>query len=661
MTETNKDLTHDSIPGPEDIRDPLDDLIARTEADPGAPFAPEVLHALKVLQQDDRTRYEDLRHRLKHAGCRITALDKSLKDLGRNKNSGGGKQVDQLIELAREADLFHCTLDVAYADVQVNGHRETWQVRSKGFRHWLTRRYYEATGGAPGSEALNSALSIIEARSCFEGPQREVHLRVGELNGKLYIDLCNDVWSAVEIGNDGWEVIGEPPVCFRRTPGMQALPMPEPGGSIELLRQFLNVRRESDFVLVVAWALAALRNRGPYPVLVLTGEQGAAKSTFTAMLRSLVDPNTASIRALPRADHEFFIAASNGHVLAYDNLSRLTASVSDTLCRLSTGGGLSVRQLYSDQEEVLFEATRAVILNGIEEVVTRSDLADRSLFLELEAIPEEHRRPENELWSGFNAARPKILGTLLDAVSHGLMRLPDTQLDRLPRLADFAIWATACETALWSAGTFGAAYSANRDEAIDDIIEASPVASGICSLMTTRVEWAGTATGLLKVLNNTVNGGVRNSKGWPKGPQALSGYVRRVRTSLRKIGIEIDFDRVGHGRTRTIRIFRKVEGAVKRPSTSSASCESMQDSRKNNDLNGNAQRTVIAAVDVNTGHREDETVRINCCKNNGIDVADGADATARTFSGLKKMDVSIMQEGRERNRQTDGDSYPASE
>lgn len=661
MTETNKDLTHDSIPGPEDILDPLDDLVARTGADPGAPFAPEVLHALKVLQQDDRTRFEDLRHRLKHAGCRITALDKSLKDLGRNKNSGGGKQVDQLIELAREADLFHCTMDVAYADVQVNGHRETWQVRSKGFRHWLTRRYYEATGGAPGTEALNSAFSIIEARSCFEGPRRKVHLRVGELNGKLYLDLCNDTWNAVEIGSDGWRIVDEPPVRFRRTPGMQPLPIPEPGGSIELLRQYLNVRKESDFVLVVAWVLAALRNHGPYPVLVLSGEQGAAKSTFTAMLRSLIDPNTALIRALPRLDHEFFIAANNGHVLAYDNLSVLSAGISDTLCRLSTGGGFSVRRLYSDQEEVLFEAARPMILNGIEEMVKRSDLADRSLFLELEAIPEGHRRPESELWSGFNAARPKILGTLLDAVSHGLRRLPDTRLDRLPRLADFAIWATACETVLWSAGTFGAAYSANRDEAVGDVIEASPVASAICSLMATRVEWAGTATELHKVLNDNVNDGVRNSKEWPKGPQALSGFVRRVRTSLRQIGIEIDFDRVGHARTRTIRIVCKVEDAAKRPSASSSSSESVRDSRKNNDLNGNEQRTITGAVDVNSGHREDESVRKNYFKNNGIDVADGADANVRTFSGLKKTDVSIMQEGRERNKQTDGDFYPARE
>ena len=66
-------------------------------------------------------------------------------------------------------------------------------------------------------------------------------------------------------------------------------------------------------MLVVAWALAVLRNRGPYPVIVLSGEQGSAKSTFSAILRSLLDPNTAPLRALPREDRDLFIAASNGH------------------------------------------------------------------------------------------------------------------------------------------------------------------------------------------------------------------------------------------------------------------------------------------------------------------------------------------------------------
>jgi hypothetical protein len=233
---------------------------------------------------------------------------------------------------------------------------------------------------------------MIEAKAHFDSPQRIVHIRVGGLDGRLYLDLGDKTWRAVEIDAAGWRVINDPPVRFRRAAGMQALPMPVRGGSIEALRSFLNVKSASDFVLVVAWAVAALRDRGPYPVMALSGEQGSAKSTFTAILRALLDPNTAPLRALPREDRDLFIAAINGHVLAFDNVSGLPTWISDTLCRLATGGGFAVRQLYTDQEEVLFDAARPVILNGIEDIVARPDLADRALFLTLEPIPEERRR-----------------------------------------------------------------------------------------------------------------------------------------------------------------------------------------------------------------------------------------------------------------------------
>ena len=149
------------------------------------------------------------------------------------------------------------------------------------------------------------------------------------------------------LDSTGWRVIDRPPVRFRRAAGMKPLPVPIAGGSIETLRFFLNVQSDNDFVLAVVWALAVLRNSGPYPVLVLSGEHGSAKSTFSLILRALLDPNTVPLRALPREDRDMFIAANNGHVLVFDNLSGLSAWISDTLCRLATGGGFAARQLCS--------------------------------------------------------------------------------------------------------------------------------------------------------------------------------------------------------------------------------------------------------------------------------------------------------------------------
>ena len=632
MSSTSEDHICVAIENAEEVRDPLDDLVARTEADPGAAFAPEVLEALVALRQQDRAHFEGLRARLKRAGCRVTALDEALAEEAGDDSGRGPKQADLLIELAQEVELFHGPDSTAYADLQVNEHRETWPVRTKGFRRWLARRFFEATGGAPNSEALQSALNVIEAKAHFDGPERDVHIRIGGLGDKLYLDLGDEGWRAVEIDSDGWRVVDEPPVRFRRAAGMQPLPTPARGGSVETLRNFLNVQGDGDFTLVVAWALAVLRDRGPYPVLVLSGEQGSAKSTFSAVLRSLLDPNTAPLRALPREDRDLFISANNGHVLAFDNVSGLPAWISDTLCRLATGGGFAVRQLYTDQDEVLFDAARPVILNGIEDIVTRPDLADRAIFLTLEAIPEERRRPEKELWAEFNAARPQLLGTLLDAVSHGLRLLPDTRLDSLPRMADFALWTTACETALWPTGTFGAAYAGNHAEAVDSVIEADPVGSAIRSLIDARTEWTGTASELLGALDEEVEEKVRKSKGWPSSARALSGRLRRAATFLRKVGIDITFEREGRARTRTIRIARKRERAPARPSSPSASSAPSPEPTGNNGFDKGDQRTVIQTADANVGRAAPQTVRNDHPQNKQMAAADGADADSQTQS-----------------------------
>lgn len=633
QNNANENLIANAIDAAEDIRDPLEGLLEKTAADPGAPFEPEILGRLAALKKDDRAAFEALRSNLKKTGCRITALDEAVAEESGDTGRRGPTQADILIELAQSAELFHTPDRTGYADLDINGHRETWPIRAKGFRRWLACRFFEATQGAPSSEALQSALNVIEAKAHFDAPERIVHIRVGGLEGRLYLDLVDEMWRAVEMDGTGWRVIDNPPVRFRRAAGMQPLPMPVPGGSIETLRSFLNVQSDADFVLAVAWTLACLRNRGPYPVIVLAGEQGSAKSTFSSILRALLDPNTAPLRALPREDRDLFIAATNGHVLAFDNVSGLPGWISDTLCRLATGGGFAVRQLYSDQDEVLFEAARPVILNGIEDIVTRPDLADRAVFLTLDTIPEERRRPEAEMWAAFEAERPRTLGVLLDEVVRGIRQLPETRLERLPRMADFALWASACETALWSAGAFWSAYCGNRDEAVEGVIDADPIAAAVRALITTRTVWTGTAADLLGALAEGVGERAAKSKAWPDSPRALSGRLRRAATFLRKVGIAISFGREGRVRTRTITITLSTpeeDGA--RPSAPSAPTQKIHCI---NELALGSMRTVGGDADGSDSNGI-STVRANPLKIKRWNGADGADANVPPHSTPEK-------------------------
>jgi hypothetical protein len=413
-----------------------------------------------------------------------------------------------LVDMALYEELFHTAAGTAFADLLINGHRETWPIRSKRFRGWLRRRYYQATGGAASAAEIRSTLDLLEARAQFDGPERAVHVRTTEHDGHIYLDLADEQWRAVDIGPDGWRVIGCPPVCFRRPAGMLPLPVPQQGGSIECLNSFLNLASRDDFVLIVAWLLAALRSGGPYPLLAISGEQGSAKTVLSKLLKALIDPNAAPVRSLSREERELMIAANNGYLLAFDNVSGLPIWLSDALCRLASGGSFAVRQLYTDDEEVLFEAARPILLNGIEEVISRPDLGDRAIFLTLAPIGQAQRRSESELWREFEIARPRMLGALLDAVAHGLRTLGRIHLDRLPRMADFALWAAACETALWPPGTFARAYEADRRAAIESIIDADPVATLVREVMTEHRSWTGSAADLLSAGSDCSEDGV---------------------------------------------------------------------------------------------------------------------------------------------------------
>jgi hypothetical protein len=492
-------------------------------------------------------------------------VERARSEAEANANKEKRPTKDVLIELAQEAELFHTPEGTPYADFTVHGHRETWPVRSKGFKRWLGRKYYGQTRSAPNSEAMQAALGVIEARAHYDAPEQLIATRVAGLADRIYIDLCNDAWQAIEVDEDGWRIVDEPPVRFRRANGMLPLPAPESGGNIEALRKYLNLTAadgveaataDAKFVLTVSVLLAYMRARGPYPVLVLAGEHGACKSTFAAILRSLIDPNASALRALAREDRDLFIAATNGWVLAFDNVSRLPDWISDTLCRLATGGGFATRQLYTDDDEKLFAAMRPIVLNGIEDFIGRPDLADRSVFLTLAPITDEARQSELEFWTAFEKERPAILGAVLDMVSHGLRYLPLTKLERTPRMADFTRWAVACEGATFKAGTFLNAYNANRQGAVETVLEADIVATTLRAFLAGREsnEWTGPASKLLSELSDKAGETVTKSKEWPTTPNALSGRLRRASTFLRKVGINISFGRESGGRRRTVTI-----------------------------------------------------------------------------------------------------------
>ena len=337
---------------------------------------------------------------------------------------------------------------------------------------------------------------------------------------------------------------------------MKSLPEPVKKASLKTLRDFLYNVSERDFILIVAWLVTALNPNIPTPILNIFGEQGSGKSTMTAMLRDLVDPSTVPHRALPRNERELAISASKVQVLCFDNLSSLSVQMSDAFCRLVTGAGFIVRALFKDAAEKRFNNKRSIIANGITNIITRNDFADRSIIINLSPISDEKRTPEKEIWQAWERERSGILGGLCDAVSTALRNQDNVELPPLPRMADFVRWVVAAEPALpWEKGVFVKAYHENCAYLVDMALEADPVGASVLEFIENRKEWSGTATDLLKSLNKIASPELKKLKAWPKRSNVLSNSLMRVQTFLRKKGIEIERN---HSGTRSI-TFRKIE------------------------------------------------------------------------------------------------------
>jgi hypothetical protein len=449
---------------------------------------------------------------------------------------GQPKQADALIALAADARLFHTADDTAFARIEVKGHTETWPILSTGFRRWLKYQYFRKHESAPNAEAVQTALGVLEAKAAFEGNEARVFTRVGSDDDRLYLDLCDDKWRAIEIDADGWRIVDDAPVRFIRSKGMLPLPMPAKNGSIKSLAALINIKSDADFILVVSWLLAAFRDHGPYPVLVVIGEQGSAKSTLMEILRNIIDPNVACLRAPPKDEEDLYITATLSHVLPFDNLGRLPEWLSDALARIATGIAFAKRKLFTDMDETLLTAEKPIAINSIVDVVGAADLGERSIFITPPFIEKSKRKDKKEIRKAFRREHPAILGALLDIVAHGLKVLPDVDNTEWPRMADFARWATACETAFTARDTFEAAYAANRAGAVNVLLEGDTVASAVLQL---SLPCAGRSSDILNALNTVVGESVARVKGWPKSPRGLSAALKRAAPLLRERGVVV--------------------------------------------------------------------------------------------------------------------------
>jgi len=489
----------------------------------------------------------------------------SRKQSGEGDTEKQESQADRLVNLvvADGVELFHDDLGDGFARVPVRNHREVWRCRSKDFRRWLARRFWQSEAKALNSDALSAALNVIEAKARFEGEEHRLHNRAAFHQDAIWHDLADRDWRAVGVTSDGWEIIAEPPILFRRYAHQRPHPEPVRGGDLHDLLRFVNLRDSSQGLLLLAYTVCCFVPDIAHPIPVLHGPQGSAKTTLFRILRALIDPSATAVLSFSRDATQLVQQLSHHWAPFYDNITGLPDWTSDMLCRAVTGEGFSKRELYSDDEDVIYQFRRCVGLNGVNVAAHRPDLLDRCILFGLEPIEPARRRPEEATWREFEEARPRLLGSILDALSRAMALHGSVRLTRLPRMADFALWGCAVAKALGhSEDEFMAAYEGNTEVRNEEALQASPVAAMVMELMDAQAEWEGTPSELLAELETVAEQHRVNTKSsaWPKAAHALSRRLNEVRPNLAAVGIDLAMRR--DGRHRIVTIQKVAENSV---------------------------------------------------------------------------------------------------
>lgn len=455
--------------------------------------------------------------------------------------------------------FFHDQYKEGYASLTGDG-CEVLKLRSKAFRQWIAKFAWDQYEKIPSSEATAGIIQTLEGIARFNGKLFELSVRIALHDNAIWYDLGR---SAVRIDSYGWKIIETPPILFRRFPHQLPQVTPISGGDVKAINDFINLQTEEERLLFLVYTISAFIPDFPHPIFVLFGPQGSGKTTPHRLLKSLIDPSVLAELSAPDSEREFAQQASHHWYFYLDNLSSLPKWLSNAIAKACTGAGFSKRELFSDDEDIIYSFKRVMGINGINLVVESADLLDRSILLGLDRIGKNKRRKEKEFWEAFEEVKPSLLGAIFDTASKALKEYPTISLQSHPRMADFASWGSAIAKALgYSMDEFLHAYNNNISQQNEAALEASPVGTTIIAYMSDRDNWEGTASDLLIVLEKQAEELKINikSRDWPKDPSWLTRRIQLVHSNLTEQGIRVIRD--DKSRPRRIFLSKIEENAV---------------------------------------------------------------------------------------------------
>lgn len=477
-----------------------------------------------------------------------------------SKESAASKLL-KLIQTRKDIIIFRDSHGDPFIALEIEGVRQVWPCRSKQFRQWLSLLNWKTYKTALPADAKSSVISTIEGFASFEKEIIPLQTRNAYYDGELSYDLTNDKWQIIKVTAKGWGLAEKPPIMFRRYAHNRTQVMPVLGGDMRLLLKYFNISDPQQQLLVLVYIVCAFIPGFGHPILLVHGPQGSAKSTFSRLLRLTIDPSVIEVSSMPDSHRELVQIIAHNSFIFFDNVSYISEDVSDLLCKAVTGGSFPKRELYSDDDDIIYTFRRGLGINGINMVAMRPDLLERSIILKLDRIDPENRRLEKELMAEFENDLPNILGGIFDALVKALALKPNIKQEKLPRMADFALWGCAVAEALGSTQKeFLDAYNVNIALQTDIVINENLIASTLIAFMQKEnlSKWAGSATELLSELTDYADFSNVNvyNKQWPKSPGALSRKLNELKINFLDAGWNISIDA---GRVRKITIENQSE------------------------------------------------------------------------------------------------------
>jgi energy-coupling factor transporter ATP-binding protein EcfA2 len=467
--------------------------------------------------------------------------------------TAGGERVnvERIVQVLQEEgiEFFHDENDgdiASFLSFVDGAHRENYTLYGTASKRKIRSISWKKLRHSIGEQQMNDLLGTLDMKAVYEGEQHRASIRSALIDGRVYVDLGNDDWEVAVVDESGWVLVDstDVPVRFVRPKGLKSLPNPTRDADLGLLKRFINVPEREQRLLCLAWMLAALRTSKTYTVLVVIGESGSAKSSTCEVLRRLVDPNKGNLRIKPRNVEDLYTSAINSHMVTFENVSVISDEMSDALCAITTGSAQAKRQLYSDHEESFAEAHRPVMINGINNPVTRPDLSSRTILVSLSRISNEDRVHKERFDVEFEAAYPALFGALLTLLANTLREEARLEELALPRTADYCRLGVAMERALGLAdGTFLEAFEANQAGSHWTSISASTIGPVLLRLMDEARAWSGTAEELRVELKRRLGREDRYRRAhFPTTPSALSHALRLLAPSLRAVGMCVEYD-----------------------------------------------------------------------------------------------------------------------